>query len=280
MFAWFRAHPTRDRPLSGLLVMDEAQNFVPSGVSNPSTESTVELIRQIRKYGLGVVLASQAPRGIHNQAVGNAANQFIGRLTVTAQLRAAEDMGQARNSDLDNLGGLPLGNFYAASEGTRFSRIEVPICLSHHAGPLREDEVVERAHPYVTAPSGGLSGWERRALQRRIVTAGIHPPHARLGSAELRRASPASPSGWLDRQPGFEAEHCRIAVNQQCSRAAGLCLPKGAPHRLRRRGRGTRGSGCTCDCRCGRTGGMRQRAEQLVAVEFGVEPLTGDLAGV
>lgn len=60
LFSWFKAHPTRDRPLGGLLVMDEAQNFVPSGSSNPSTESTVELIRQIRKYGLGVVLASQA----------------------------------------------------------------------------------------------------------------------------------------------------------------------------------------------------------------------------
>jgi hypothetical protein len=48
-------------------------------------------------------------------------------------------------ASLENVGGLPLGTFYAAGEGTGFTTINVPICLSHHAGPLREDEVVERA---------------------------------------------------------------------------------------------------------------------------------------
>ncbi|MFI5660878.1 helicase HerA domain-containing protein [Streptomyces sp. NPDC051684] len=145
LFSWFRAHPVGDRPLGGLLVMDEAQNFVPSGASNPSTESTVELIRQIRKYGLGMVLASQLPRGIHNQALGNTANQFIGRLTQVAHVEAATTMAQARNAVLDNLAGLKAGMFNAASEGTGFSKIEVPICLSHHDVPLKEDEIVERA---------------------------------------------------------------------------------------------------------------------------------------
>lgn len=145
LFSWFRAHPAGDRGLGGLLVMDEAQNFVPSGASNPSTESTVDLIRQIRKYGLGIVLASQMPRGIHNHALGNTANQFIGRFTAPAQISAAEIMAQARNSVLDNLGGLSSGTFYAATEGTAFSRIQVPICLSHHDVPLKEDEVIERA---------------------------------------------------------------------------------------------------------------------------------------
>ena len=145
LFSWFRAHPTRDRPLGGLLVMDEAQNFVPSGSSNASTESTITLIRQIRKYGLGVVLASQAPKGIHHQALGNTANQFIGRLTAPVQISAAAAMAQSRNAVLDNLGGLKKGTFYAAGEGTGFSKIEVPICLSHHAQPLQEEEIVERS---------------------------------------------------------------------------------------------------------------------------------------
>ena len=145
LFSWFRAHPTRDRPLGGLLVMDEAQNFVPSGRSNPSTDSTVEIIRQIRKYGLGMVLGSQAPRGIHHQALGNTAIQVIGRLTAPAQIAAAEEMARNRNAVLDNLGGLTRGTFFAASEVSSFTKIKVPICLSHHAGPLREDEIVERA---------------------------------------------------------------------------------------------------------------------------------------
>ncbi|MEU4220880.1 helicase HerA domain-containing protein [Actinoplanes sp. NPDC026623] len=146
LFSWFKAHPARDGRLGGLLVMDEAQNFVPSIGANPSTESTIEIIRQVRKYGLGVVLASQAPKGIHNQALGNATNQFIGRLTSPAQIAAAQHMAESRNASLDNLSGMSAGMFYAAGEGTHFTRIQAPMCLSHHAQPLQENEVVERAH--------------------------------------------------------------------------------------------------------------------------------------
>ncbi|WP_328361864.1 hypothetical protein OG828_26435 [Streptomyces sp. NBC_00457] len=92
-----------------------------------------------------MVLASQTPRGIHNQALGNTVNQFIGRLTVPAQINAVETMAEARNATLDNLGGLRSGQFNAATEGTGFSKTEVPICLSHHDVPLTEDEIVERA---------------------------------------------------------------------------------------------------------------------------------------
>ncbi|GLY19901.1 ATPase [Kineosporia sp. NBRC 101677] len=145
LFSWFKAHPTKDPALGGLLVMDEAQNFVPSGRANQSTDSTVGLIRQIRKYGLGVVLGTQAPKGIHNEALGNTANQFIGRLTSPVQIGAAEDMARARNAVLDNVGGLSRGTFYATGEGATFSKTQVPICLSHHAEPLQEHEVVERA---------------------------------------------------------------------------------------------------------------------------------------
>lgn len=145
LFSWFKAHPASGRPLGGLLVMDEAQNFVPSGRANPSTDSTIEIIRQIRKYGLGMVLASQAPKGIHHHALGNTANQFIGRLTAQAQIDVARAMAQSRNSSASDFGILTRGEFHAAKEGTGFSKIEVPICLSHHAGPLVEDEVVERA---------------------------------------------------------------------------------------------------------------------------------------
>jgi hypothetical protein len=31
LFAWFKRHPAGDRPLGGLLVMDEAQSLAPSG---------------------------------------------------------------------------------------------------------------------------------------------------------------------------------------------------------------------------------------------------------
>jgi hypothetical protein len=51
-----------------------------------------------------------------------------------------------RSGDEQVLGGLPPGTLYAAGDGTTFSKTQVPICLSHHAGPLQEDKVVERPH--------------------------------------------------------------------------------------------------------------------------------------
>ncbi|MCO8277068.1 ATP-binding protein [Actinoplanes sp. TRM 88003] len=146
LFSWFKAHPAGVGRLGGLLVMDEAQNFVPAVGANTSTNSTIEIIRQVRKYGLGVVLASQAPKGIHNQVFGNTANQFFGRLTAPAQIAAAQHTAELRNTSLEDLSSLSVGMFYGAGEGTSFTKIQAPLCLSHDGGPLREDEVVARAH--------------------------------------------------------------------------------------------------------------------------------------
>lgn len=151
LFSWFKGHPVGNGLLGGLLVMDEAQNYLPSGSSTPSTGSSIELIRQIRKYGLGMVLGAQNPKGIHHHAVNSTANQFIGRLTADADVSAARSMAQSRNASLDDLGVLTTGIFYAAGEGTGFTKIQVPYCLSHHDAPLQEDEILERAHRTTTA---------------------------------------------------------------------------------------------------------------------------------
>jgi DNA helicase HerA-like ATPase len=60
LFSWIKKNPSpRGRPLTGLLVMDEAQNFAPSQKSTPCKESTLALVAQARKYGLGMVFATQ-----------------------------------------------------------------------------------------------------------------------------------------------------------------------------------------------------------------------------
>lgn len=63
LFAWIKRHPAGgERPLSGLLIMDEAQNFAPSKGFTTSLRSTLALSSQARKYGLGLVFATQAPK--------------------------------------------------------------------------------------------------------------------------------------------------------------------------------------------------------------------------
>jgi hypothetical protein len=148
VFAWLKRNPAADRPLGGLIVMDEAQTIAPSGSLTASTQSTILLASQARKYGLGLILATQAPKGVHNQVVGNATTQFFGRLNSPAQVAAATEMARAKGSAVADISRLERGQFYATGESGGFRRIRAPLCLSHHPpSPLRLEEVLDRARP-------------------------------------------------------------------------------------------------------------------------------------
>ncbi|GLW09921.1 hypothetical protein Misp01_50500 [Microtetraspora sp. NBRC 13810] len=146
LFAWIKKHPAGDRPLGGLFVMDEAQTFAPSGGMTACTRSTLALASQARKYGLGLVFATQAPKGLHNQIPGNAATQFYGLLNSVAQIDAAHQLARGKGGGVEDISKLPTGRFYAALEGAAFVKIQVPMCLSHHPrAPLTTEEVLRRA---------------------------------------------------------------------------------------------------------------------------------------
>jgi DNA helicase HerA-like ATPase len=146
LFAWIKGNPAGERPLGGLFVMDEAQTLAPSGGSTACTMSTLALVSQARKYGLGLVFATQAPRGLHNHIPGNAATQFFGLLNAPVQINAAREMAKAKGGDVPDISVLKSGQFYAAVEGQPFVKVDMPLCLSHHPkGPLTTEEVIERA---------------------------------------------------------------------------------------------------------------------------------------
>ncbi|MCE6998593.1 DUF87 domain-containing protein [Saccharothrix sp. S26] len=146
MFAWIKANPAGDRPLGGLFVMDEAQTLAPSGVMTACTTSTLALASQARKYGLGLVFATQAPKGIHNQIVGNAATQYFGFINSPAQVAAAKEMAAAKSSTVLDISRLSAGEFYAVAEGRPFQKVRSPMCLSHHPpSALTPEEVLVRA---------------------------------------------------------------------------------------------------------------------------------------
>ncbi|GAA5060863.1 ATP-binding protein [Nocardia callitridis] len=146
LFAWIKRHPAGDRPLGGLLVLDEAQTFVPTRGTTASTESTLKLAAQARKYGLGLVYATQAPKALHNAVTGNSATQFFGLLNASVQIQAAKELARAKGGAVDDISRLRAGRFYGATEGMSFGKLVVPMCLSHHpASALTEDEVLLRA---------------------------------------------------------------------------------------------------------------------------------------
>ncbi|GID28222.1 ATP-binding protein [Paractinoplanes brasiliensis] len=146
LFAWIRKNPATDRPLLGLLVMDEAQNFAPSGAMTACTQSTLALAAQARKYGLGLLFATQAPKGLHNRVSGNAATHLFGRLTAPVQIAAAQEMARVKGGEVPDIGALTFGEFYVALEGEPPQKINAPLCLSHHpSSPLTDEEVMDRA---------------------------------------------------------------------------------------------------------------------------------------
>jgi len=148
LFGHVRRHPAGlERPAAGLLVMDEAQNFAPSDRSTPSRAATIALVRQARKYGLGMVFATQAPKAIDHNIIANCTTQLFGLTNSPAALDAVREMLRSRGGGGEDLGRLPRGQFYMTSEGfDRPQKLHAPLCLTYHpANPPSEDEVIERA---------------------------------------------------------------------------------------------------------------------------------------
>ncbi|MGB3481443.1 MAG: DUF87 domain-containing protein [Mycobacterium sp.] len=146
LFAWIKRHPAGDRPLGGLLVMDEAQNFAPSGRTTTSLRSTLALSSQARKYGLGLVYATQSPKGLHNFIPGNAATQVYGLLNASTQIAYANELARVKGGLVPDISRLRAGNFYLATEGEAFHRVRAPWCLSFHPqSPPTTDEVLKLA---------------------------------------------------------------------------------------------------------------------------------------
>jgi DNA helicase HerA-like ATPase len=61
-------------------------------------QSTLALASQARKYGLGLIFATQAPKNLHNRIPGNAATHFFGRLSVPIQIDAAREMARVKGA--------------------------------------------------------------------------------------------------------------------------------------------------------------------------------------
>src|SRR3984957_1632228 len=146
LFSWIKRNPAETEPLKALLVMDEAQDLVPSAGTTACSLSTRRLASQARKYGLGLLFATQSPKALHNSIPGNATTQFFGLLNAPAQIDAARELARAKGGDVPRIGRLSAGEFYLATEGNGFQHVRTPMCLSHHpSSPLTEDEVLARA---------------------------------------------------------------------------------------------------------------------------------------
>ena len=148
LFAFIKRNPPpAGRKLTGLFVMDEAQLFAPSQAATACKDSTIALAAQARKYGLGMLFATQVPKTIDNKIISNCATHLYGKMSSPASIQATQELIQSRGGAANDIGTLQTGQFYLATEGMAApERIQTMLCLSHHpSATLTPQEVLQRA---------------------------------------------------------------------------------------------------------------------------------------
>lgn len=148
LFTWIKKNPAPlDSPVRGLLVIDEAKDFVPSLGSTVCKQSINRLAAQARKYGLGLIFATQAPKSIDHNIIANCLTQFFGKASSPAAIDVVRNQIALRGGTGDDIPTLEVGQFYVSSEQVSPPcKVKTPLCLSYHAStPLNELEVLERS---------------------------------------------------------------------------------------------------------------------------------------
>ena len=150
LFSWIKTHPDPGpRPLRGLLVIDEAKDFVPSVKASSCKESLTRLVAQARKYHLGIVFATQNPKDIDNKIIANCSTHVYGKVSSPAAIDVVQEQIALRGGGGDDVARLPSGRFYVhnADLGLKAPvRVAMPLCLSRHpANPLDEAQIMAKA---------------------------------------------------------------------------------------------------------------------------------------
>jgi DNA helicase HerA-like ATPase len=145
LFTWIKQNPS---PTGRLYVLDEAQNFAPSQVGTACKASALSLVAQARKYGLGMIFATQLPKGIDNAIVSNCTTHVYGRMSSPATIQATQELMAAKGGAAEDIARLTRGEFYFSTDGfNRPLKVRTPLCLSWHPpNPPTADEVVLKGH--------------------------------------------------------------------------------------------------------------------------------------
>jgi hypothetical protein len=150
LFGWIKKHPDPGgRPLRGLLVIDEAKDYVPAQKASVCKESLMRLTAQARKYHLGLVLATQNPKDIDNRIVANCSTHCYGKVNSPAAIEVVRELIKQKGGTGDDVAKLSRGQFYIHNADAKLPapvKVAVPLCLSRHPEhPLEESQILEKA---------------------------------------------------------------------------------------------------------------------------------------
>jgi hypothetical protein len=153
LFSWIKKNPAPAGGLLGLLVIDEAKDFVPSGRSVPGKENVIRLAAQARKYGLGLLFATQEPKSIEHSIVSNCSTLLAGKVASPAAIDALQQLLSDKGTRATDVGTLKRGTFYFGSTPDKPVKVTTSLCLSYHPStPPSEADVLDVARR--SAPRG------------------------------------------------------------------------------------------------------------------------------
>jgi len=113
---WISVRPAAT--LQAVLVLDEADLYLPATSKPPTKEPLESLLKRARSAGLGLFLATQSPGDLDYKCRDNIRTWIIGRVKETTALaKLAPMLGGSRDGAADRLPGLEPGNFYLVRDG-------------------------------------------------------------------------------------------------------------------------------------------------------------------
>ncbi|MDR2456641.1 MAG: type IV secretion system DNA-binding domain-containing protein [Deltaproteobacteria bacterium] len=147
LFTHISRNPPKSGQLAGLLVIDEAKDLVPSDKKADSSEAIIRFANQARKYGFGLVLATQIFNSINHSVVSNCRTLVVGKQNSPASIKNANDILGAEDADTKSLANF---GFYlkapAAVSGSSVRRFEIVYSLSRHgSNPPNGQQIIEMA---------------------------------------------------------------------------------------------------------------------------------------
>ncbi len=86
IYGWIRTQ-SGTTSLRAILYMDEIFGFFPPVAEPPSKRPMLNLLKQARAFGLGVVLATQNPVDLDYKGLANTGTWFLGRLQTAPRVR-------------------------------------------------------------------------------------------------------------------------------------------------------------------------------------------------
>lgn len=145
LFTYARRNPSQGG-LAGLVVLDEAKDFVPARGNAASSLPIKRAAAQLRKYGYGLVVATQEPRSVDHRVVANSSTQVFGKALAPATQEAMQTMMSQLGGQPARLGTLRPGQFFVSvPESPAPRKMQAPWCLSFHGPAPSPDDVRELA---------------------------------------------------------------------------------------------------------------------------------------